>query len=151
MEQSDKLFQALVKNQLQNANSNKPQQPIVNKKVPVIENQQIINENDTGIQSRQYKEPYQPYRRPITRNNRTRPTDPEDSNSLDEQLELISQGLESRLRSGDFVDALKFTMLWIDGIVDEDEKLYSTIYDMLLNTDKKNLIKFIEVLVDSLK
>lgn len=76
---------------------------------------------------------------------------PENAESFDEQVQLISNALVTKLTEGSSISALSFTKDWLDGIVDESDNMYEDVRSSLMQLTKEQLVNYISVLVSALK
>lgn len=74
--------------------------------------------------------------------------DPEDCETLGEQIRVIADDIRTYLVSGRYTQAAKFIRDWYGGVMDEEEdKLYPETREVLSNISKNNLVLLIEALI----
>jgi len=87
-----------------------------------------------------------PKRPPVRRS-----LNPESASTFEEQIEAVGSTLVDKLSAYQAISALNFTHEWIECILDENDSIYSPVYDKLMSLDKEYLLNYIRILVSSLR
>ena len=69
--------------------------------------------------------------------------DPANAKSLNEQLQLIAEGLSQKISSGNVLSSVVYAHDWIDGIVDDQGALTEQAAEELSTLDNESLLKFL--------